>query len=88
MRSAHGCIMRPYDYLWETYYDGQEQADYMEASFQTFWEIPQWMGFFWWKWDETQIRPHYYGDPNGDKGFTIQGKPAENVFRRWVGKEK
>lgn len=88
VRSAHGCIMRPYDYLWETYYDGQEQADYMEASFQTFWEIPQWMGFFWWKWDETQIRPHYYGDPNGDKGFTIQGKPAENVFRRWVGKEK
>ncbi len=84
IRSAHGCIMQPYNFLWDTYYDGQEQADYMEASFQTFWELPQWMGFFWWKWDETQYRPHFHTDPNGDMGFTIQGKPAEDVMRKWV----
>lgn len=36
VRSAHGCIMQPYNFQWETYYDGQEQADYMEASFKTF----------------------------------------------------
>jgi len=88
VRSAHGCIMRPYDYLWDTYYDGEEQANYMEASFQTFWDIPQWMGFFWWKWDETQNRPHYYGDPGGNKGFTVQGKPAEKVLKHWVAKNK
>ena len=88
VRSAHGCIMRPYDFLWDTPYDGKQQADFMEASFRTFWELPQWMGFFWWKWDETQNRPQYKGDPNGDRGFTIQGKPAEDVMRRWIAKNK
>ncbi len=87
VRSAHGCIMQPYNFLWDTYYDGEEQANYMEASFRTFWEVPEWMGFFWWKWDETQDRPHYKGDTNGDKGFTIQGKPAEQVLKNWVNKK-
>ena len=50
------------------------------------WELPEWMGFLWWKWDETQYRPHYHTDPRGDKGFTIQGKPAEEVMRKWVKK--
>jgi hypothetical protein len=88
VRSAHGCIMRPYDFLWDTPYDGEQQANFMEASFRTFWDLPQWMGFFWWKWDETQNRPQYAGDPNGDRGFTIQGKPAEAVMRRWVLRNK
>lgn len=88
VRSAHGCVMRPYDFLWDTPYDGQQQADFMEASFRTFWDLPQWMGFFWWKWDETQDRPQYAGDPRGDRGFTIQGKPAEDVMRRWIQKNK
>ena len=88
VRSAHGCVMRPYDFLWDTPYDGQQQADFMEASFRTFWDLPQWMGFFWWKWDETQDRPQYAGDPNGDRGFTIQGKPAEEVMKRWALKNK
>ena len=60
----------------------------MEASFQTFTQVPGWMGLFWWKWDETQNRPQYHGDPNGDRGFTIQGKPAEAVMRRWFAKNK
>ncbi len=85
-RSAHGCVMQPFNFLWDTYYDGEEQANYMEASFRTFWEVPQWMGFFWWKWDETQHRPHYHTEPGVDKGFTIQGKPAELVMRRWLEK--
>ena len=85
-RSAHGCVMQPFNFLWDTYYDGEEQANYMEASFRTFWEVPQWMGFFWWKWDETQYRPHYHTEPGVDKGFTIQGKPAEEVMRRWLEK--
>lgn len=88
VRSAHGCVMQPFNFMWDTRYDGQEQADYMEASFQTFYELPQWMGLFWWKWDETQNRPQYHGDLNGDRGFTIQGKPAEAVMRKWVSKLK
>lgn len=88
VRSAHGCIMQPYNFLWDTYYDGKQQADYMEASFRTFSDIEGWMGLFWWKWDETQSRPQYAGDPKGDRGFTIQGKPAEDVMRRWFAKSK
>lgn len=87
-RSSHGNIMRPATTRYRSYYDGKEQADYMEASFRTFGQLPQWMGMFWWKWDETQYRPHYHDDPNGDKGFTIQGKPAEEVMRRWCMKNK
>lgn len=88
VRSAHGCSLQPYNFLWDTPYDGIEQANYMEAGFRTFWELPEWMGFFWWKWDETQIRPHYHGDPNGDRGFTVQGKPAEEVMKRWNSKKR
>ena len=88
VRSAHGCIIQPYNFLWDTYYDGEQQARYMEASFRTFTKVPGWMGLLWWKWDETQNRPHYHDDPNGDKGFTIQGKPAEDVMRRWFQKAK
>ena len=86
VRSAHGCTARPYDFITETDYDGEEQANYMEAVFRTFGEIPQWLGLYWWKWDETQNRPHYHTDPRGDKGFTIQGKPAEKVLLKWFGK--
>ena len=57
----------------------------MEAIFRTFTELDGWMGLLWWKWDETQDRPHYR-DPHGDRGFTIQGKPAEKVMRRWFTK--
>lgn len=86
MRSAHACSMNPNNYLWDTRYDGEEQANYMQAAFETFTDIPGWMGMLWWKWDETQIRPQYHGDPNGDRGFTIQGKPAEKVMRDWYTK--
>ena len=82
-RSAHGCIMQPYNYLWDTPYDGEEQANYMEAIFRTFADLDGWMGLLWWKWDETQHRPHYHGDPNGERGFTIQGKPAEKIMKKW-----
>ncbi|OQA80991.1 MAG: hypothetical protein BWY31_03851 [Lentisphaerae bacterium ADurb.Bin242] len=88
VRSAHGCIANPCDFQAETYYDGKEQANYMEAIFRTFKDIPQWLGLYWWKWDETQNRPHYHTDPAGDKGFTIQGKPAEAVLKKWFAARK
>ena len=58
----------------------------LSTSMNTFWELPCWMGLFWWKWDETQYRPHYHDEPGVDKGFTIQGKPAEKVLVRWFEK--
>ena len=84
VRSSHGSIMYPTEIDWKARYDGEMQANYMEAGFKTFSQVPQWMGFFWWKWDETQNRPNYHTDPAGDKGFTIQGKPAEEVFKRYA----
>lgn len=83
VRSSHGCIMQPYNFLWKSYYDGEEQANYMEAAFRTFTQVPEWMGLLWWKWDETQNRPQFHLDPRGDMGFTIKGKPAEAVMRSW-----
>lgn len=81
VRSAHGCIQRPYNFEWRTRYDGEEQANFMKASFEVFDKVPYWMGLLWWKWDETQNRPHYHDEAGKDKGFTIQGKPAEKIFR-------
>lgn len=80
-RSVHGCIQAPCNISFRARYDGEEQANFMAASFDVFREVPYWMGLCWWKWDETQNRPQYREDPAGDGGFTIQGKPAEKVFR-------
>ncbi len=81
VRSVHGCIQEPYNITFRARYDGEEQANFMAASFDVFKEVPFWMGLCWWKWDETQYRPHYHEDPAGDGGFTISGKPAEKVFK-------
>ena len=88
VRSAHGCVANPCNFETETWYDGEEQANYMEAIFRTFYDIPQWLGLYWWKWDETQNRPHYHTDPRGDMGFTFAGKPAEAVLKKWFARFK
>lgn len=85
-RSARGCVSSPWDAWTESPRDAQEQADYMEAVFQTFKDKPQWAGMFWWKWDETQKRDHFDPDPAKDRGFRIYGKPACDVFRKWSGR--
>ena len=83
-RSCRGNVMLPWDAWTESIWDGEEQANYMEAVFQTFSDLPFWMGLSWWKWDETQKnRPHFSTDPLKDRGFTIWGKPAAKVFRKW-----
>ena len=64
-------------------YDGDEQARYLEAVLDTFWNEPWWMGLYWWKWDEQNDRPNFRSDPRGDKGFIIDGKPAAEVMKTW-----
>ncbi|MBQ3344733.1 MAG: hypothetical protein IJG84_22780 [Kiritimatiellae bacterium] len=84
-RSCRGCVNVPGDYKTESIWDGQEQADYMDAAFSTFSKLPAWIGLSWWKWDETQhTRHHYSPDPLKDRGFTICGKPAAAVMRKWA----
>ncbi len=63
-------------------YDGGSQSDYLSGVIRAFSGQPWWRGLLWWKWEEQQRRPHYE-QPGGDTGFTIRGKPAEGIMRRW-----
>ncbi len=68
-------------------YDGQEQAHYLDAVLETFWNEPWWMGLYWWKWQEHNNRPWLRDDPRGDKGFALYGKPAAEVMKLWYGRK-
>jgi len=86
-RSCRGCVNEPWEFLNLSPWDGEEQANYMEAVFRTMSGLPCWLGLSWWKWDETQRnRPHFHVDPLKDRGFTIDGKPASAVLKRWADK--
>lgn len=85
--SCQGAAMSPSGWTSEKRYDGEEQARYLEAILRTFWEEPWWYGLYWWKWDEHIYRPEMHTDPAGDKGFTVLGKPAQDVMRRWFGRQ-
>lgn len=81
--SSTGGAISPSGWQGNGVYDGQEQADWLEAILQTFWDEPWWGGLYWWKWDEQNHRPAFNDDARGDKGFTLDGKPAAEVMRRW-----
>ena len=80
--STHGAAAQPAGWAGNGGYDGQEQADYMDAVFTLLEKEPWCIGFMWWKWDEQNDRPQFKDDPAGDKGFTVRGKPAQEVMRR------
>ncbi|WP_116951981.1 glycoside hydrolase family 113 [Jiangella endophytica] len=82
-RSRAGTATLPWDYQTPAPYSGREQADYLAAILRTFWARPWWRGLYWWKWDERQHRPQYHDDPAGDRGFTLQGKPGQQVMTDW-----
>jgi hypothetical protein len=81
--STAGATRKPWGWNNPGGYDGDEQARFMEAVFEIFWNEPWWMGMYWWKWDEHNDRPQFRDDPHGDKGFTIDGKPAAQVMKSW-----
>jgi hypothetical protein len=81
MRSAATCSTKPWD--WHDHdlpYDGEEQARYYQAAFQTFWDEPWFLGFCWWDW-KAQLYEREQAAT--DTGFGIFGKPAEAVLREW-----
>jgi len=84
--SSFGGAMSPSGWSPKSHYDGAEQANYLSAVFETCRDEPWWGGLYWWKWDEKNVRQGFLGDPNGDKGFIIKGKPAQEVMRKWCGK--
>ncbi len=85
-RSVQGGAAVPSAYQNVGPYDGQVQANFLEAVLQSFWDEPWWYGLYWWKWDEQQARSQYEYDPAGDGGFTVAGKPAAETMRRWYAK--
>jgi hypothetical protein len=89
-RSTRGMTGQASDFASVGRYDGDIQARYYEAVLQTFWDEPWFRGVYWWKWDELQAeyRPQYYADPAGDQGFTIEGKPAADIVKRWYAGER
>jgi hypothetical protein len=77
-RSIDGANMRPWD--WETSgeIDLAEQALCYKAVIQTFDDKDWFRGIYWWNWGPDLSM----GGP-ADKGYTPQGKPAEEVLKRW-----
>ena len=87
-RSTRGNATEPWNFLTDSPRDAEEQANYMEAVFSVFSDMPFWLGLSWWKWDETQhSRPHYSDDRSKDRGFIIDGKPACDVLKKWCNRK-
>lgn len=60
--------------------DLQEQADCYQAAFEVLWGKPWLKGIFWQQWSANPI--WWPGGPN-DKGVAINGKPAEEVLKKF-----
>ncbi len=85
--SSHAGGTKPSGWSGDGGYQPAEQADHLEAVLRCFWDEPWWAGFYWWKWDEQNVRPQFINDPSGDKGFTVHGKPAAQVMKKWFARE-
>ena len=71
----------PWDYTQDQLdADNELQKKLYEAFFQSWWGKPQMAGMIVWE-------MHPGGDSTG-KGYTPQGKPAEDVMRQWFGKPR
>ena len=66
-------------------YDGGEQRRYYQATIETFWDEPWFIGFGWWAWP-----PNLYSleEAGTHTGFCIYGKPAEQLVREWYKKQR
>ncbi|MGA2914690.1 MAG: hypothetical protein ABSE89_01540 [Sedimentisphaerales bacterium] len=84
--SAKGCSAAPWTHEEPNMiYDGDEQKRYYQATIETFWNEPWFIGFAWWEWSS-----HLYNLQEADKniGFGVYGKPAEQLIRQWYGKDR
>jgi len=64
----------------------EAQARAYEAFFRAWWDEPWVAGAFLWKWFLEDGNRGWGGDRYRATGFTPQGKPAEEVIRRWYGR--
>ncbi len=75
-KSHTGSTAQPWKWEIEGLPDSTLQEAAYEAAFDVFWDKPWFAGFYWWKW-QTHSGMH------ADRDFTPQGKPAEQVVRRY-----
>lgn len=85
---VRGCARTPWVHVderadWPT--DEQEQANFYQAMFETFWDEPWFMGWCWWDWP-ARLYPE--AEAGSDRSFCVYGKKAEGVLREWYGKER
>jgi hypothetical protein len=67
------------------FYDADEQARYYQATIETFWDEPWFIGFAWWDWP---VHLYSMEEAKSDTSFWIYGKPAEQVVRQWYAKPR
>lgn len=83
-RSAADAATKPWEWdsapsTWSAQEELLLQANCYEAFFAAFWQRPLFAGSYIWKWYPDHARA---GGP-GDRDFTPQNKPAQEVMRRW-----
>ncbi|MEN6386925.1 MAG: hypothetical protein ABFD79_17225 [Phycisphaerales bacterium] len=84
--SAKGCAAAPWTHEDPNMiYDGDEQARFYQAAFETFWNEPWFIGYAWWEWSSNLYKKE---DGKTNIGFGIYGKPAEDLLRKWYGKDR
>ena len=85
VRNEHGCTRYPWDFhdRPEMPSDEQEQADFYESAMEASWDKPWFSGYFWWDW-KAKLPPIEKAHENRD--FTVYGKKAEEVLKRWYTK--
>lgn len=82
IRNEHGCSKYPYDFKHrpEIPLDEDEQADFYDTAMKVFWNEQWFSGYFWWDWkarlsDDDKIHQN--------RDFTVYGKKAESVLKKW-----
>ena len=80
--SSTGGAVSPSGWRGDGAYSPMEQANYLQAVWNLFRGEEYFRGLYWWKWDEQNPRKQFCDDPAGDKGFTLDGKPAAEAMKR------
>lgn len=85
VRNERGCTMYPYDFKHrpDVPLDEDEQANFYESAMWATWDKPWFAGYFWWDW-KAILPPEDEMHQNRD--FTIYGKKAEKVLKKWYSK--
>jgi hypothetical protein len=86
--AVRGCARTPWVHIDERAdwpIDEQEQANFYQANFETFWDEPWFMGWCWWDWP---ARLYDDAEAGSDRSFCVYGKKAEGVMREWYAKPR